>query len=395
MFEEKIKEIKATIASLNQAIATKTTEVKNALESDDLEAARSIKAEIEEAKANLAEAENDLKMYEASIEKGGAENTGGKEVPQETKTYRESVNEFIRSKGTVTNEALRFEGKDEVLIPLNQTTPVDPKTDGVKKTDVKPVSSEEILYTPAREVKTVVDLKQFTSIHPAKKASGKWPVLQRATEKMVSVEELEKNPKLGKPQFKNVEWEVKTYRGAIPLSQESIDDADVDLVGIVAETIGQMKVNTTNDAIAKVLKTFEAKAGVKTLDDIKTTLNVDLDPAYNVSFIVSQSFYQTLDTLKDKNGRYLLQDSITSASGKVFLGKPVFVLSDDVIGKDSAFVGDFKRGVLFAERKDLGLRWADNEIYGQYLQAVLRFGVAKVDDKAGYYVTFTPEQLPS
>lgn len=394
MFDEKIKEIKATIASLNQAIATKTTEVKNALESDDLETARSIKAEIEEAKANLAEAENDLKLYEASIEKGGAENTGGKEVPQETKTYRESVNEFIRSKGTVTNEALRFEGKDEVLIPLNQTTPVDPKTDGVKKTDVKPVSSEEILYTPAREVKTVVDLKQFTSIHPAKKASGKWPVLQRATEKMVSVKELEKNPKLGKPQFKNVGWEVETYRGAIPLSQESIDDADVDLVGIVAETIGQMKVNTTNDAIAKVLKTFEAKAGVKTLDDIKEILNVDLDPAYNVSFIVSQSFYQTLDTLKDKNGRYLLQDSITSASGKVFLGKPVFVLSDDVIGKDSAFVGDFKRGVLFADRKDLGLRWADNEIYGQYLQAVLRFGVAKVDDKAGYYVTFKPEQLP-
>ncbi|XHV28344.1 phage major capsid protein [Streptococcus dysgalactiae subsp. equisimilis] len=394
MFEEKIKEIKATIAGLNQAIASKTAEVKNALESDDLETARSIKAEIEEAKANLSEAENDLKLYEASIEKGGAENTGGKEVPQETKTYRESVNEFIRSKGTVTNEGLRFEGKDEVLIPLNQTTPVDPKTDGVKKTDVKPVSSEEILYTPAREVKTVVDLKQFTSIHPAKKASGKWPVLQRATEKMVSVEELEKNPKLGKPQFKNVEWEVETYRGAIPLSQESIDDADVDLVGIVAETIGQMKVNTTNDAIAKVLKTFEAKAGVKTLDDIKEILNVDLDPAYNVSFIVSQSFYQTLDTLKDKNGRYLLQDSITSASGKVFLGKPVFVLSDDVIGKDSAFVGDFKRGVLFADRKDLGLRWADNEIYGQYLQAVLRFGVAKVDDKAGYYVTFKPEQLP-
>lgn len=155
MFEEKIKEIKATIASLNQAIATKTAEVKNALESDDLETARSIKAEVEQAKADLVEAENDLKLYEASIEKGGAENTGGKEVPQETKTYRESVNEFIRSKGTVTNEALRFEGKDEVLIPLNQTTPIDPKTDGVKKTDVKPVSSEEILYTPAREVANV------------------------------------------------------------------------------------------------------------------------------------------------------------------------------------------------------------------------------------------------
>ncbi|HEN2244137.1 TPA: phage major capsid protein [Streptococcus agalactiae] len=394
MFDEKIEEIKADITELNKVIAAKTAEVKAALESDDLETARSVKAEVEATKAKLVESENDLKLYESSVEVGGAENIGGKEVTQEEKTYRESVNDFIRSKGKIVNDSLRFEGKDEVLMPINETTPVEPKKDGVKKTDVKPVSSEEILYTPAREVKTVVDLKQFTSIHQAKKASGKWPVLQRATEKMVSVEELEKNPKLGKPQFTNVAWEIKTYRGAIPLSQESIDDADVDLVGIVAETIGQMKVNTTNDAIATVLKEFEAKT-VKNLDEIKKLLNVELEPAYNVSFIVSQSFYQTMDTLKDKNGRYLLQDSITSVSGKVFLGKPVFVLADEVLGKDTAFVGDFKRGVLFADRKDLGLRWADNEIYGQYLQAVLRFGVSKVDDKAGYYVTFKPEQLPS
>ncbi|HEO5958768.1 TPA: phage major capsid protein [Streptococcus agalactiae] len=394
MFDEKIEEIKADITELNKVIAAKTAEVKAALESDDLETARSVKAEVEATKAKLVESENDLKLYESSVEVGGAENIGGKEVTQEEKTYRESVNDFIRSKGKIVNDSLRFEGKDEVLMPINETTPVEPKKDGVKKTDVKPVSSEEILYTPAREVKTVVDLKQFTSIHQAKKASGKWPVLQRATEKMVSVEELEKNPKLGKPQFTNVAWEIKTYRGAIPLSQESIDDADVDLVGIVAETVGQMKVNTTNDAIATVLKEFEAKT-VKNLDEIKKLLNVELDPAYNVSFIVSQSFYQTMDTLKDKNGRYLLQDSITSVSGKVFLGKPVFVLADEVLGKDTAFVGDFKRGVLFADRKDLGLRWADNEIYGQYLQAVLRFGVSKVDDKAGYYVTFKPEQLPS
>lgn len=394
MFDEKIEEIKADITELNKVIAAKTAEVKAALESDDLETARSVKAEVEATKAKLVESENDLKLYESSVEVGGAENIGGKEVTQEEKTYRESVNDFIRSKGKIVNDSLRFEGKDEVLMPINETTPVEPKKDGVKKTDVKPVSSEEILYTPAREVKTVVDLKQFTSIHQAKKASGKWPVLQRATEKMVSVEELEKNPKLGKPQFTNVAWEIKTYRGAIPLSQESIDDADVDLVGIVAETIGQMKVNTTNDAIATVLKEFEAKT-VKNLDEIKKLLNVELEPAYNVSFIVSQRFYQTMDTLKDKNGRYLLQDSITSVSGKVFLGKPVFVLADEVLGKDTAFVGDFKRGVLFADRKDLGLRWADNEIYGQYLQAVLRFGVSKVDDKAGYYVTFKPEQLPS
>ena len=214
---------------------------------------------------------------------------------------------------------------------------------------------------------------------------------------MVSVAELEKNPALAKPEFGEVDWTVTTYRGAIPVSQESIDDADVDLLGIVAETAGQIKVNTTNYAIANVFKTFTAKT-VTNVDDIKKILNVDLDPAYEVAFVVSQSFYQILDTLKDENGRYLLQDSITAVSGKVLLGKPVFVLSDEVLGEAGeakAFIGDFKRGVLFADRKDLGLRWADNEIYGQYLQAVLRFGVVKADAKAGYFVTFTPAKTPS
>ncbi|MFM0584538.1 MULTISPECIES: phage major capsid protein [Streptococcus] len=392
MFDEKIKELKATIAGLSSTIATKTTEVKAALEADDLETAKSLKSEIETAKANLATAEETLAMFEEAHATGGAENKEGVEMTTEEVTYREKMNTFIRSKGAVAQEGLRMEGKDEALIPMNAVTPVNPSTDGVKKADVKPVSSEEILYTPAREIKTVVDLKQFTTIHQAKKATGKYPVLQRATEKLISVEELEKNPKLGKPQFKNVEWAVTTYRGAIPLSQESIDDADVDLVGIVAETVGQMKVNTTNDAISKVLKTFAAKT-VKNLDDIKKLLNMGFDPAYDVAFIVSQSFYNILDTLKDGNGRYLLQESITSATGKVFLGKPVFVLSDEVLGENKAFVGDFKRGILFADRKDLGLRWVDNELYGQYLQAVLRFGVSKVDENAGYFVTFT--QTPS
>lgn len=386
MFDEKIKEIEANIGTLNNDITSKIMEVRNALEANDLEKARTLKEEIEEVKNSLKTAEADLELYKTTAEKGGAENVGGKEVKNEEVSYRDSVNAFIRSKGSVVNEGLRLATKDEVLVPMNEIVPT---TDGIKKADATPVSSEEILYTPQREVKTVVDLKPFTTVYQAKKASGKYPVLQRATTKMVSVAELEKNPALAKPEFVDVDWAITTYRGAIPLSQESIDDADVDLVSLVSESISQIKVNTTNDAIATVLKSFTAKT-VATLDELKALLNGGFDPAYNVSLIVSQSFYQTLDTLKDGNGRYLLQDDITAVSGKTLLGKPVFVLSDEVLGANTAFVGDFKRGVLFADRKDLGLRWADNEIYGQYLQAVLRFGVTKVDEKAGFYVTYTP-----
>ncbi|MCO4623588.1 hypothetical protein Si046_01233 [Streptococcus infantarius subsp. infantarius] len=391
MFDEKIKELKASINSLSITIADKTAQVKNALEADDLEKARTIKNEIDTAKEELKTAKADLELFEATKVFGGAENKTGREIETDDMTYRDKVNAFLHSKGTVVNEGLRFDGKDEVLIAMNEITPT---TDGVKKTDTTKVTSEELVTTPIREIKTTVDLKPFTTIYPAKKASGKYPILKKATSKMVSVAELEKNPALAKPEFEQVDWTVETYRGAIPVSQESVDDADVDLISIVAETVGQIKVNTTNAAIAEVLKSFTAKT-VANVDDIKKILNVDLDPAYDVAFVVSQSFYQILDTLKDKNGRYLLQDSITAVTGKVLLGKPVFVLSDEILGASGeakAFVGDFKRGVLFADRKDLGLRWADNEIYGQYLQAVLRFGVKKVDAKAGYFVTFTPSE---
>ncbi|MCO4560666.1 hypothetical protein Si086_01235 [Streptococcus infantarius subsp. infantarius] len=391
MFDEKIKELKASINSLSATIADKTAQVKNALEADDLEKARTIKNEIDTVKEELKTAKADLELFEATKVSGGAENKTGREIETDDMTYRDKVNAFLHSKGTVVNEGLRFDGKDEVLIAMNEITPT---TDGVKKTDTTKVTSEELVTTPIREIKTTVDLKPFTTIYPAKKASGKYPILKKATSKMASVAELEKNPALAKPEFEQVDWTVETYRGAIPVSQESVDDADVDLISIVAETVGQIKVNTTNAAIADVLKSFTAKT-VANVDDIKKILNVDLDPAYDVAFVVSQSFYQILDTLKDKNGRYLLQDSITAVTGKVLLGKPVFVLSDEILGASGeakAFVGDFKRGVLFADRKDLGLRWADNEIYGQYLQAVLRFGVKKVDAKAGYFVTFTPSE---
>jgi HK97 family phage major capsid protein len=387
MFKEKMKELKAQIANIGAEIVNKTDELKSVLNSDDLEKAREIRAEIDALKSQKEEAENNLKLYETAAAGSDVKTIGQThEVKAEGKSYRESVNEWVRTKGAVADANLKLEGKD-LLIPMNEA--VNPTQDGLKKAETEKVTSKEIVTTPMREVKTVLDLKQFATIHKAAKGEGSYPILKHATSKMASVEELEKNPKLAKPEFTDVPWKVKTYRGAIPLSQEAIDDADVDLLAIVAEAANQIKVNTTNDAIAGVLKTFEAKNAAD-LDAIKAILNVDLDPAYNVSFVVSQSFYQKLDTMKDKNGRYLLQDSIVSASGKAFLGHPVFVVADTVLGEAGeakAFIGDVQRAVLFADRQELGLRWTDNEIYGQYLQAVVRFGVKKADAKAGYFVT--------
>ena len=65
MFDEEIKELKASINSLSTTIADKTAQVKNALEADDLEKARTIKNEIDAAKEELKTAKTGNRSYEA------------------------------------------------------------------------------------------------------------------------------------------------------------------------------------------------------------------------------------------------------------------------------------------------------------------------------------------
>ena len=131
---------------------------------------------------------------------------------------------------------------------------------------------------------------------------------------------------------------------------------------------------------------------------MKGVVNVDLDPAYSKSFVMTQSMFDTLDKVKAGEGRYLLQDQIGTATGKTLFGLPVAVIGDtqfastDVAGTQKAWVGDLRRAVLFADRADIAVEWVRNEIYGRILEGVLRFDVEKADADAGYMVTIAAQE---
>lgn len=373
MFREKIKELLAQKEGKRALINEKTNEMRQLLSNEDatdedLTRAKSLRSEIEAAEKEVRSIEDDLKLYRKAAK--------GNPAPDPHKRSQSNEDEENEEKRNF-NAYLHQEQRDG--------------TAGITSPDVAATIPESILYNPENEVKSVTDLSQLVTQFQATTASGKYPVLKRATERMNSVEELQKNPELAKPEFEEVDWKVSTYRGAIPLSQESIDDSAIDLTSLVAMNANEQKINTTNFAIATVLKAFTAKtvAG-ESVDDIKHILNVDLDPAYNKMIIASQSFYQYLDTLKDKNGQYLLHEAITDGSPRTLLGVPVTVVEDELLGaagEAHAFIGDLARAVLYANRKDIQVRWVDNDIYGQYLQAVTRFDVKAADKRAGYFVT--------
>lgn len=262
---------------------------------------------------------------------------------------------------------------------------------GFKTTEGEVLIPEEILQAYKKPVDQV-DLKQYVRTVKVNSKNGSLPVIKRAEGTMNTVEELAANPELAKPTFTEVKYNVKTYRGYVPVSQEVIDDADYDVTGFVAEAINDQTLNTTNKAIADVVKDLTAKS-VTGVDGLKDLINKDIKKVYNVKLYVSASLYAALDKLKDKNGRYLLQDSITAASGKMLLGKEVVVLDDVVIGTSAndmvGFVGDLAAAVTYFDRVQTTVRWTDNEIYGQLLSGVTRFDVQKVDTDAGFYITYT------
>jgi HK97 family phage major capsid protein len=364
MLNEKIKALEAEIRDLETKFNTDLESADKLAEDGKLEEVRSLKKALDESKKDLAEKRDALADLKSVAEQRKIETGSKKEVKtDEPVEQRDLLRHYIASKGEIRA--------------------------GLTTVDNEAILPKDIVYSAEKELKTVVDLRQFVDVIPVTTMSGTYPVLENVSETFPTVEELEKNPELAKPKFNKVDYKIQTRRGALAISQEDIDDA-VNVDGIVADQMAQRDINTSNAAILEKAKTMTAKK-ISSFDDVKKLLNVELDPAYAKIVVASQSFYNWLDTLKDNNGRYLLQDSITSASGKALSGNvPVAVVPDTQLGKQGdsvAFVGDLKRAVKFFDRKQLSLRWMDNDIYGQYLAGVMRFDTQVADTKAGFFVT--------
>ena len=437
----------ANLDERKEEIANLISKAQEAVEKGDLETARNLKADIDAQKKEYEELEQLSKEIEASAPKQdeppkdeGAEvednqdgdsgeelenkpsddepkGTSDKEKsddkPEETPETPtiEKVEEPTEEELEEEKEKNKRKGAKRSMAKLNQNPETNEevlafeqymkskgtKRDNVKSDDVGVTIPEDIKYIPEKEVKTVQDLSELVQKTSVSTASGKYPILKRANAKFNTVAELEKNPELARPEFETVNWEVETYRGAIPISQEALDDSVANLTAIVSENINEQKINTLNEKIGGVLKSFNPTT-VSNVDDLKEIINVKLDPGYDRQIICTQSFYQAVDTLKDKNDRYLLNDSIINTSGNTLLGMNVTVVRDDLLGENGdalAFIGDVKRGVLFADRTDVSVQWIENEIYGKYLMGAFRFDVKQADKNAGFFVTFEDAAEPS
>jgi len=375
----KISEIETELDALKKQMATKVTEVRALATDNDSDV-----ADVQKGVADVADLQKQIDNLQAQLDaikkaKGLSDDSSQRDDDTEERSLKGKKN--MKIDPNKTQETV------EVRDFMHYLKTGEKRDNGMTTTDAGVVIPKEILDiqkvpTDVRNLSAVVNRVSVTS------GMGSLPILQKNTARLTTAEESAENPEIAKAILKSVDYKALTYRGALPLSMEMVQDAP-NLKTLLNTYVQEAKELTEQYQIGQVLKTATAVPATTT-DDLKTAYNKGL-ANYTRQWIVTESFYNAVDLLKDGNGRYLLQDSIASASGKALFGASVLIVADDVLGADGdakAFVGDPKAFVLEAMRSDVAIEWDHNENFERILAVALRADFKPADTNAGKFITF-------
>ena len=291
-------------------------------------------------------------------------------IDNNEKTETRSFEDFIRSRGEMR--------------------------DGLTTSGATAVIPEEVV-TPVLELKnSKYNLAQYATVKTVSAGSGHYPIAKRNNKAVLATkEELAEIADVDANMFEDVPFDVKTRAGKIALSNEIVEDAAVDIVGEVKNQLQKLVDNTDNQNIMKVLTsaTFK-KENATTTDDLKKIFNVELDPALNKMWLVNQSGFNYLDTLKDSEGRYLLQPNPTAASGFSLFGAPVVMISDAVMpnNADGSFpmiAGDISEAVAVFRRNQVTAQWDKFDQFAQGLSVIVRSDYEPISSDAAINVSLS------
>lgn len=327
-----------------------------------------LEKEKSDLEAELAEIENEQTDEDEDEEKDGEKRKMAKKVEVRSNKNTQDFANYIRTQGLEVRSLDTTSGA--VLVPVEVSTNVLELKDGQ------------------------TDLTKYVTSQAVGTGQGKFPVAKRASAILATKEELAEIADVTDPLFIDVEYAVKTRIGQIAFSNELVEDADIDVVAYAEKQMQRMVRNTNNKGILDVMNTFSVKNAVGA-DGLKSIVNIELDPELDVKFVVDQNAYQFIDTLKDSQGRYLLQDSIAFDSGKSLFGKEVIVISNAVapnapVGSVGfVWVGDMAEAVAYFNRQDITATWEKFDAFSKGLAVGVRSDYKTVDEKAGVKVKLT------
>lgn len=221
--------------------------------------------------------------------------------------------------------------------------------------------------------------------------SGRLPILAKTTIGLATAAELEENPNIANATISKADYALETMRGMLPISMEMVQDYP-NITSVLSEYVQQVKKNTEQKAIGAVLQKAPAETA-KSVDDIKKLYNSLINYGSDRKFVVTNSMYTAIDTLKNGIGDYMLNSDLSSATGKSLLGADMIIVPDEILGSTGdkkMFIGSIKAFALEAVKGEVSLNWTENRYFEQVLGVAIRMDVVEADTAAGYFVTYTP-----
>ena len=377
---KKMREIMAKIQA-------KTAEAKSFMEGEnkDVNKANELMDQVDALKAEY-DAEERLFNMEKEIntpsDKDIAEAKANEKKLDEVANFAKAVRAFIK-KGLV-------EGVDEdggYTVPEDVSTKIEHYKDVdyalESDIDVVPVTTNKgsRTYQKKGEVDTFVDIDENGEI----------------------TNEIEA------PKFERLPYAIQDRAGFMPVSNDLVNDSDANIMNIVAEWLAKADIATTNKKVlAKVAE--KTQTDLKDIDGIKKALNVTLGQAYKngAKIYTNDDGLNYLDTLKDENGRALLNpDPTAPATMQLRCGTtvlPIKVLPNkvwaSVENKIPFVVGNLFDYVRKYDRQHLSLKASDVATIGGFnafaqnmtvLRAIVRddYRVKDADSIVNGYITVT------
>ena len=213
------------------------------------------------------------------------------------------------------------------------------------------------------------------------------------------------------PTFERLPYVIQDRAGFMPVSNDLLDDSDANIMGIMVDWLGKSRVATTN---AKILAKIKEKTqtDLKDIDGIKKAVNVTLGQAYKTGakIYTNDDGLNYLDTLKDANGRPLLNpDPTDSAKLTLRCGTtvlPIKVLPNKVLKTDTNkvpfIVGNLFDYVRKYDRRQMTITASNIASIGDFnafaqnmtlLRAILRddYRVKDADSIVNGYITVAGE----
>lgn len=226
----------------------------------------------------------------------------------------------------------------------------------------------ETILAPEHEQHQFPRLGSLVRTVKVSTTTGKLPVFQTSSDKLSVHTEFQPSERHSAPEIKPINWDLNTYTGNYAFSQDLISDSSYDWQSELSSRLQELKDNTNDDLIINALTNgVTTKTATDLISDIKTALNVNLKPqdSQAASIVLSQSAFNELDQMTDKEGRPLVQPDVTKETGQSILGKTVVVVDDLLF--PAAKAGD--ANIVIAPLQKAVINFQNNEITGQFIDS--------------------------